>query len=269
MTPARMRLIVGLAAVAAAAVVAGVVYATRQDPRQPTAQCTHMTPTIVPTVSSPHVQAVRAAFAKGPKRAALALETLAQQQPNDPVVQYNDGAALACAGYADDAVAAFRQAKKAGRDTYYRIAADILLHPQYFQGAGYPPFEYFGTDPLLLRGQQLQRQGRMESAERVWARAARLHPDDADAQVAAAVGRFDMDDLTASFSHLGPLVRRFPKSQSVRLHLGLLLVWTGQRDPALKELRLARALGPQTQLGREANRLLESVASAGTSTPKR
>ena len=36
------------------------------------------------------------------------------------------------------------QAKKVGRDTYYEVEADNLLHPQYFQpadGAGYPIFE--------------------------------------------------------------------------------------------------------------------------------
>jgi len=263
-----MRLLVGLAAVAAAAAVAGVVYATRQDPRQPTARCRHLAPTIAAGVASPHVQAIRDAFALGPKRAAVALETLAQQHPDDPVVQFNDATALYCAGYLDDAAVAYRQAKRVGLDTVYRIDVDNLLHPQYFQ-LGYPPFEYFGADPLLIQGQRYQRQGRMVSAERVWARAARLRPGSADAQVAAAVGRFDMDDLTASFSRLGPLVRRFPRSQSVRLHLGLLLVWTGQRELALKELRAARRLGPHTKLGQEADRLLQSFAAAGTGTTKR
>jgi hypothetical protein len=98
---------------------------------------------------------------------------------------------------------------------------------------------------------------------------ARLHPSDADAQVAAAVGRFDMDDLSASFSRLGPLVKRFPRSQTVRFHLGLLLAWTGQRDLAVKEFRATRALGAKTALGKEADAFLRGLVTSGTNGPKR
>jgi hypothetical protein len=78
-----------------------------------------------------------------------------------------------------------------------------------------------------------------------------------------------MDNLSASFSKLGPLVRRFPKSQSVRYHLGLLLAWTGQRDQAIAEFRLARSLGPKTTLGKEANTFLGGLVTGGTnSTPR-
>jgi hypothetical protein len=87
--------------------------------------------------------------------------------------------------------------------------------------------------------------------------------------VAAAVGRFDMDNLSASFSKLGPLVRRFPRSQSVRYHLGLLLAWTGQRDQAVAEFRLARSLGPKTRLGKEANAFLGGLVTSGTKSTQR
>ena len=92
------------------------------------------------------------------------------------------------------------------------MRADEILHPQYFTPADglYPLFEPTGNDPLLLRGVVLQRDGHQHSAERLYAQAAKLHPDDAEAQVAAAVGRFDEDDLSASFSRLGPLVAPFP-----------------------------------------------------------
>ncbi|HEY0414877.1 MAG TPA: hypothetical protein VGC78_00710 [Gaiellaceae bacterium] len=266
---ARMRLAVGLAAVAAAAVVAGVVYATRQDPPQPKALCKGpLRPTVVAGVPSRHLAAVRAALAKQPKAAALALEPVAQAAPRDPVVQFNLGRVLYCAGYPDEATQAFRRAKAAARDTYYRVAVDNLLHPQYFD-QGYPPFQYDGTDPLLVQGQVEQRRFHPESAERLFARAARLHPDDPDAQVAAAVGRFDMDDLSASFSRLGPLVKRFPHSQSVRFHLGLLLVWIGERKQARTEFRAARDLGPATKLGRTAAVFLRSLAAGGSGAPKR
>jgi predicted Zn-dependent protease len=265
---ARMRAIVAVTAVVAAAVVAGVVYATRQDPAQPKALCKKPAVQVVPGVTSPYLAEVRAAFGRGPKSAARALEALADRHPNDPVVQYNDATALLCAGYVADASQAYRRAKKAGRDTYYEVKADNFLHPQYF-GDGYPILEYQGKDPLLIQGQLRQRQFHQHTAERLYAKAARLHPNDADAQVAAAVGRFDMDDLNASFSRLGPLVKRFPRSQSVRFHLGLLLSWTGQRELAVTEFRAARALGSSTTLGKEANEFLKRLASGGTNQPQR
>jgi tetratricopeptide (TPR) repeat protein len=263
----RVRLIVAAAAVAAAGTVAGVVYATRQDPPQPTAQCRQRpAPIVVPGVRSGHVAEIRAAFRKPPAAAARALETLAQTSPNDPVVQFNDGTALLCAGYPAEAAQAYERAKKAGRDTWYEVKADNLLHPQFFQ-QGYPPFLYSGKDAFLVQGQVAQRGFHQRTAERLWAKAARLHPDDPDAQVAAAVGRFDMDDLSASFSRLGPLVKRFPRSQTVRFHLGLLLTWTGRAKLAVREFRAARALGPTTELGRDADAFLKRLVTGGTNVP--
>ncbi|HEY6962560.1 MAG TPA: hypothetical protein VI408_11775 [Gaiellaceae bacterium] len=269
MTPTnRIRLLVAAAAVVAAGVVAGVVLATRQDPAQPKALCARASAFVVPGVKSANVAAVRAAMRRPAKRAAQLLEPLAFAHPKDPVVQFNDARALLCAGFVPDAAQALRNAKAAGRDSYYEVASDNLLHPQFF-GPGYPPFQYFGRDPLLIQGQLAQRNYHQRTAERLWARAARLHPDDADAQVAAAVGRFDMDDLSASFSRLGPLVRRFPQSQSVRFHLGLLLAWTGQRDLAVKEFRAAVALGPKSRFGKLANAFLSRLVTGGTNPPKR
>ena len=266
--PARLRAIVAVTAVAAAAVVAGVVYATRQDPPQPKVLCKKPAVQVVPGVGSPYLQAVRDAFEKSPKSAARALEALADRHPKDPVVQYNNATALLCAGYVADATAAYRQAKKAGRNTYYEVRADNLLHPEFF-GPGYPIFQYAGKDPLLIQGQFAQRQFHQHTAELLYAKAARLHPDDADAQVAAAVGRFDMDDLNASFSRLGPLVKRFPDSQTVRFHLGWLLAWTGQGNLAVKEFKEARRLGAATALGKEADAFLKRLESSGTHSTQR
>jgi Flp pilus assembly protein TadD len=267
---ARVRLIVGLAVVVVAGVVAGVVLATRQTPAQPTAQCQDRAqPLIVPGVRSDEVAAVRAALRRPPKEAALALAPVAQRTPKDAVVQFNRGIVLFCAGYLTEAEQAFRAAKTAGRDTYYEMRADLILHPQYFtpRDGLYPVFEQEGHDRLLLQGALLQRQGHQHSAERVYARAARLRPGDGEAQVAAAVARFDEDDLSASFSRLGPLVKRFPRSQSVRYHLGLLLAWTGQRAEAERQFRRARALGPTTKLGRQANIFLAGLVPSGTNGP--
>ncbi len=115
----------------------------------------------------------------------------------------------------------------------------------------------------------LQRRGKQHSAERLYARAARLEPGNDEAQVAAAVGRFNEDNLSASFSRLGPLVKRFPQSQSVRYHLGLLLAWTGQRDQAIKEFRLARNLDPRSNLGVQSTTFLKGLVGGGTEGTKR
>jgi tetratricopeptide (TPR) repeat protein len=268
----RVRLIVGLLAVAAAGVVAGVVLLTGQDPAQPTVQCKQQPHVLlVPGVPSTRRAIVSDLMAKPPRAAAQALEGVAQSAPRDPVVQFNYGIALFCAGYLNEAEQAFRAAKQGGRDTFYEMRADEFLHPQYFvpQDGLYPIFEPTGFDPLLRRGVVLQRGGHQHSAERLYARAARLHPGSDEALVAAAVGRFDEDNLSASFSRLGPLVRRFPHSQTVRYHLGLLLAWTGQRAQATREFRLARAAGPKTTLGREATTFLGGLVASGTNTTQR
>jgi predicted Zn-dependent protease len=262
---ARMRVIVAAIALAAAGVVAGVVYATRQDPAQPKARCKNGVTALL-YAPSPNTAAVERALKQGPKRAARALEALAAEQPKDPVVQFNYATALYCGGFANEALQAYRKAKADGRDTRYRVTVDNLLHPQYITG-GYPPFVYTGNDALLVQGQIAQRNFHQETAERLWARAAEQHPDDPDAQVAAAVGRFDMDNLNASFSRLGPLVKRFPKSQTVRFHLGLLLAWTAQAKQARVELRLARDLAPTTAIGKTAARLLSGTGNSGTQSP--
>jgi predicted Zn-dependent protease len=263
----RVQLVVAAIAVAAAGIVAGVVLATRQDPVEQAAPCKQRPkPLIVPGVPSAHVAAVRSALAQPPKTAARRLEPLSQQSPDDAAVQFNFGTALFCAGYIADSERAFRAAKKAGYDTYYEIQADAILHPQFFQ-QGHPIFEPQRRTTLLLQGVLLQRRGKQHSAERLYERAARLRPGDDEAQVAAAVGRFDEDNLSASFSRLGPLVKRFPRSQSVRFHLGLLLAWTGQRDQAVTEFSRARALGPSTQLGRESATFLHGLVASGTNGP--
>ncbi len=271
MSPAvRVRVVAGLAAVGAAAVVVGVVSATRQDPAQPTSRsCSPRQPYFVQGVASRHQEAIRHAFSLRERSTAIALEPLAQMAPADAVVQFNYGLALYCAGYIDEAAQAFTAAKTAGRDTFYAIRADSILHPQFFS-QGYPIFQAEGAvDPLLQRGIDAQEAGHQQTAERLYAQAARLHPADDQAQVAVAVGRFDESALSASFSRLGPLVRRFPRSVSVRYHLGLLLAWTGQRDQAIVEFREAKRLGPHTELGREANAFVARLVTDRTNRTSR
>ena len=92
----------------------------------------------------------------------------------------------------------------------------------------------------------------------MFAAAARLSPARAEAQVAAAVGLYDKDHPERAFSRLGPLVRAFPQAQTVRFHLGLLLIYLRQFPQARVELRLAVAEGPQTPLATQARVLLNA-----------
>ncbi|HZC28236.1 MAG TPA: hypothetical protein VE269_00745, partial [Gaiellaceae bacterium] len=91
-----------------------------------------------------------------------------------------------------------------------------------------------------------------------FAAAARLAPRDPEAQVAAAVGLYDKDHPERAFGRLGPLVRSFPHAQTVRFHLGLLLIYLRQFPQARRELALAVAEGPRTRLGERARVLLRA-----------
>src|SRR5207248_1739421 len=122
-----------------------------------------------------------------------------------------------------------------------------------------------GAHEKILYGVALQRLDRPVSAKRQFAKAAREAPVDPEARVAAAVGRFDKANPSAAFSRLGPLVRVFPRSQTVRFHLGLLLLWIGQVDKARDELQQARGEAAKNPLesGREAGSLsTEEIAVA-------
>jgi predicted Zn-dependent protease len=96
------------------------------------------------------------------------------------------------------------------------------------------------------------------------AAARKLVAGDPEARAAAAVGRFDKANPSAAFSRLGPLVRVFPHAQTVRFHLGLLLLWIGQVKQARSELQLARREDPKSTLGQQAQAYLNVLAKAGT-----
>jgi tetratricopeptide (TPR) repeat protein len=229
---------------------------------------------------------VGSAFAAWPDGSLAGLERLGSANPGSGVVQLNLGLARVWAARGD-AEAAWRTALVRDPDTPYALTAESLLHPEFARGRPiFVPAEPFPADvarlspprqlallrdrsrrsttDALLYGVALQRLGRPRSAERVYVRAAASAPGSAEARTAAAVGRFSKDDPSQAFSRLGPLSRLFPRQPTVRFHLGLLLLWSGQVQEARRQLRLARAADPASPLAREADRLLRSVAHAGT-----
>jgi tetratricopeptide (TPR) repeat protein len=228
---------------------------------------------------------IGAAFAAWPDRTLDRLEQLAKLYPELAVVQLHLGLARLWANQGDP-VAAWRAVLEAEPDTPYAIVAGNLLHPNLPRGlpAFIPSFqapaaitklpparqlealrraaERGGVHEQLLYGVGLQRVGRPVSALRVFERAARSHPDDVEARVADAVGRFDKDAPEQAFSRLGPLSARYPKSASVRFHLGVLLLWTGRLEGAERQFRLAAKAEPSSPLAREADRYLETIRRA-------
>jgi tetratricopeptide (TPR) repeat protein len=231
---------------------------------------------------------VGAALSGWPTGTIERLQALAAAHPRSSVVQLNLGLADFWAGKGPQALAAWRDAVRADPDSASAVHADDLLHPGFPRGLPLfvPSFPSpSGLDKLppdrqlaelgrrarardvearLLYGAALQRVGRPVSAERAFASAEALAPDDPEAQVAAAIGRFSKEHPERAFSRLGPLARRFPHATTVRFHLGLLLLWIGQVDPARRELRQAVKDGPATSLGREAALFLKRLRAVRT-----
>jgi predicted Zn-dependent protease len=227
---------------------------------------------------------VGAAIAAWPSGTVTRLERLSAGHPASAIVLLHLGLARVAAGQTAGARAAWRQALARDPNTESAVQAESLLHPEFAPGR--PPFvpsfpvpasiarlsspQQFaalergsrgGVRGKLLYGSALQRLGRPVSAEREFAAAARLAPNDAEAQVAAAVGLFSKEKPALAFSRLGPLAPRFPRSQSVRFHLGELLLWIGQLEKAGQELRIAQREGKTTLLGRTSSEFLAQLAA--------
>ena len=228
---------------------------------------------------------VGAALAAWPSGTMTRLERLADRHPASALVLLHLGLAQVASGQTQAARAAWRQALARDPNVQAAVQAESLLYPGFAPGR--PPFvpsfavpasiarlsppsqlaalergsREGGVQGKLLYGSALQRLGRPVSAEREFAAAVRLAPNDAEAQVAAAVGLFSKAKPALAFSRLGPLAPRFPRSQSVRFHLGELLLWIGQLQKAGQELRLAYGEGKTTLLGRTSRQFLAQLAA--------
>jgi tetratricopeptide (TPR) repeat protein len=228
---------------------------------------------------------VGSAFASWPTGTLDRVEQLAKLYPESAAVQFHLGLARLWAQRGDP-LSAWRAAIEAEPDTPYAVLAGNVLHPKLPRGLpGFipsfaAPAEIVHLPPrrqldalrkrarddavreLLLYGVGLQRVGRPVSAAEVFARAARVAPGNAEAQVAAAVGQFDKDAPEGAFGRLGPLTQRFPGEATVRFHLGVLLLWTGRVSAAERQFGLAARTQPGSPLAREATRYLETIRRA-------
>jgi tetratricopeptide (TPR) repeat protein len=228
-----------------------------------------------------------AAFAQWPESLDR-IEQLGALYPRSALVQLHVGLARFWAARAG-ADAAWREARDVEPDTPYAVRANDLLHSRDFAPGlpifvtdAEPPAELAELEPAeqlerlraraergsledrLLYGVALQRLGRPLSAREAYAAAAAAYPNEPEALVADAVGRFTKSQPEAAFSRLGPLSRRFPRAATVRFHLGLLLLWSKQVDEAKRQLGLARAAEPGSFVARRAQLYLDELADAGT-----
>jgi len=257
----RVWLVVGAAAAAAAGIAVGLTLATRSDVSRPVSKPPPFAPD--PTAAAEVAKQVREALRAWPAGTARRLRILAARYPHSALVRLELGLALAFAGQNADAADAWRQAERAQPDSPSAVRAGDLRHPR--TPPGLPPFvpsfvrAKTVAEQDLLRGAAFQQALRPLSAEREFAAAVRAAPDDPETLTAAAVGLYDKDRPGAAFSRLGPLLRRFPHAQTVRFHLGLLLIYFGDVPRARRELALARAQGPLTSLGKRAETLLKAA----------
>jgi tetratricopeptide (TPR) repeat protein len=258
---ARIYTLVALSAAGAAGTVVAITALTANHPLGPRSG----KPPFAADWTAPRElsRAVEAATGSVPR-----LRALADAHPGSAFVRLNLGLALFWKRDDAGALAEWKRAKRAQPDTPSAVHAGDLLHPR--SPDGLPKFEPSfqharnRVQRLLVRGVRLQYSGRPISAEKEFAAAADLAPDDPDAQVAAAVGLYDKDRPALAFGRLGPLVRRFPRAQTVRYHLGLLSIWLGTFAQARREFRLVVAENKRSAYGREARRLLNRLENVRT-----
>ena len=228
---------------------------------------------------------IGSAFARWPDESLDRLNQLAALRPESAAVQLHLGLADYWTGD-PGAEAAWRSARTLEPDTMYAVTAGNLLFPQFFKGnpifvtraplpAGFrslspaAQLDVLGARATtsvaaaLQYGAALQRLGHQLSAEKVFRQAAARAPADPEAQVAAAVGRFDKAAPANAFSRLGPLSRRFPHAATVRFHLGLLLLWSGSIKGAQAQFVKAQKAEPGSPLALEAGKYLKTLASVG------
>ena len=227
------------------------------------------------------------AVSRWPEDTVARLTQLSGLHPKSAAVQLNLGIARYWAGE-NGAKEAWRSAAELEPDTAYAVTAGNLLHPEFARNL--PLFV-----PVANLPPAVEQARRRRPSSRLWSvapgtasieiasstashcsdsggsslrsacspSAARLDPTNPEARVAAAVGLFDKARPVKAFSRLGPLSRTFPKAATVRFHLGLLLLWSGQVKEARRQLELVSKVEPDSRLVGIAKQYLAQLRAAG------
>jgi len=211
---------------------------------------------------------IGSAFSRWPKGSLDAMKRLVASHPRSALAELHLGLAYYWSGRDADAVASWQLAAKVDPDTPYAITALDFLHPNVAPGV--PPIVVDAAAvpkparAKLLLGASLWNLERPVSARRALAAAAALAPGDPVVQTAVAVALFSPAQPLRPFPHLGPLTGTFPKAAVVRLHLGMLLLWTKQVKKGEAQLRLAVADQPGSVYAKQAAAVLQALAANGT-----
>jgi len=205
------------------------------------------------------------AFSRWPDHSLDTVKRLVAANPRSALAELHLGLAYFWAGRDVDAAASWRRAAAVGPDTTYAISALDLLHPNV--APGLPPIvaDLAAVAPAarahLGRGIAFWDGWRTLSARRELAAAAAAAPQDPVVRTAAAVAAFSPARPLAPFPLLGPLTAAHPKAAVVRLHLGLLLLWTRQVKKGDAQLRLAIAEQPGSVYAATARQVLSALGN--------
>ena len=211
---------------------------------------------------------IGAAFARWPHGSLDAMKKLVAANPQSGLAELHLGLAYYWSGRDADAVSSWELAAKLEPDSPYAVSALDFLHPDV--APGLPPIvvDSASVDPKartrLLRGILLWDREQPVSARREIDAAAALAPNDPAVLAAAAVASFSPAHPLEPFPKLGPLTGRFPKAAVVRLHLGVLLLWTRQVTKGKAQLRLAIAAQPESAYAKSAAQILGALAGTGS-----
>ena len=228
---------------------------------------------------------IGAAFARWPRGGLDTLKRLVASHPRSAAAQLHLGWALLWTGRAADAGRQFQRVETQFPDSPESVTAEDVLYPTMAPdlpaivlGLALPSAPSAaeqlriaergarsgGADAKLRYGLALWTLRRRVSAERQFLAAAAIAPNDPVAQTAAAVGAFTKRSPVRAFSRLGPLTGVFPKAAVVRLHLGTVLLWTGQVGKAATQFRLAVRDQPNSPFATTAKQFLSIIPSTGT-----
>lgn len=211
---------------------------------------------------------IGAAFARWPRGTLDDMKKLVAANPGSALAELHLGLAEYWSGRDADAETSWQLAAKAEPDTPYAVTALDFLHPGV--APGLPPIVVDAAAVeskarrQLLRGVLLWDRERSLSAKREIDAAAALAPNDPAVLAAAAVARFSPAHPFEPFPKLGPLTARFPHASVVRLHLGVLLLWTRQVAKGKAQLRLAVAEQPGSVYASQARALLRALEGNGS-----
>jgi len=213
------------------------------------------------------------------------LKRLAAENPDSAVAEYHLGWAYLWSGRIADAAAAWNRVDTRFPDSPESVEAENQLYsadkpdlpdlvlPLSLPGAASAAAQLRvlaadarkpDAEAKLRYGYFLWQLWHRVSAERQFAAAARLAPQDPYARTAAAVGLFTKRAPARAFARLGPLTAVFPHAPVVRFELGLLLIATAQPAKGLKQLRLAAAEAPRSSYAKAVRILLSRIGKHGT-----